>query len=732
LKIPITTLEPFQKMKILKSKRIFHLLPLVLAVIVARSVSAADGVTNTSVLSEFTNPLGTTITSDGAPGDSGYANVGGGSIGAFTNNGLITAPNGNGFFNNGPITTWTNNGTVSGTGTSGTGFFQYISTIGTLTNTGTISGTDRAFYIYADGNINSFTNTSTGVISGAGASSPTIYLDARIASFLNEGLIEASLMQAIQVDGMGSFGSLTNSGEIRGTTGLSIAGTIDTLTNIGTIRGFGSGSYVGIQNTGTGVINSFTNRGLVTAANYGLQNDGGGTITTITNESGGSLTGGGAGIHNLGTIENIINQGMIFSAFGVGISNSGSINSLSNGQQALQYSGALPLAYNIIVSSPTQYGQMFVNSGTGAMTFGIYAGSLLRKGAYSTVLSGVTPSNLNNTSGKYDGLTWVLNNPTGNVWDLIVTGVSIADTQASVELSAQRLRGIFNLQSTAVVNGLTYDCRLFDIKNICLSTGGRYSNNHGASGYTTSALLIGAYRLNKNIRLGAWVDQNLSTNTTTGVNLGNSKPLFGVFGAWAESPSGEGYEVKVSAGYGDKDLTMKRDVIGTSEAGFGSTRLNSQAVSTVSSYGFKLNNDLLASPYVGVQYSRISSGGYTEAATTDVTAPLTYGRLSQENVSILAGLKLSARLDPKSALFGSVGIEQNINNKSGQYLATGVDGLTTVNFNSNLQKTRAVASAGVSYDIDKKQRVSLSGIYREEAFNPTATTTVFATYTVGL
>jgi hypothetical protein len=719
-------------MKILKSKRIFHLLPLVLAVIVARSVSAADGVTNTSVLSEFTNPLGTTITSDGTPGDSGYANVGGGSIGAFTNNGLITAPNGNGFFNNGPITTWTNNGIVSGTGTSGTGFFQYISTIGTLTNTGTISGTDRAFYIYDDGNINSFTNTSTGVISGAGASSPTIYLDARIASFLNEGLIEASLMQAIQVDGMGSFGSLTNSGEIRGTTGLSIAGTIDTLTNIGTIRGFGSGSYVGIQNTGTGVINSFTNRGLVTAANYGLQNDGGGTITTITNESGGSLTGGGAGIHNLGTIENIINQGMIFSAFGVGISNSGSINSLSNGQQALQYSGALPLAYNIIVSSPTQYGQMFVNSGTGAMTFGIYAGSLLRKGAYSTVLSGVTPSNLNNTSGKYDGLTWVLNNPTGNVWDLIVTGVSIADTQASVELSAQRLRGIFNLQSTAVVNGLTYDCRLFDINNICLSTGGRYSNNHGASGYTTSALLIGAYRLNKNIRLGAWVDQNLSTNTTTGVNLGNSKPLFGVFGAWAESPSGEGYEVKVSAGYGDKDLTMKRDVIGTSEAGFGSTRLNSQAVSTVSSYGFKLNNDLLASPYVGVQYSRISSGGYTEAATTDVTAPLTYGRLSQENVSILAGLKLSARLDPKSALFGSVGIEQNINNKSGQYLATGVDGLTTVNFNSNLQKTRAVASAGVSYDIDKKQRVSLSGIYREEAFNPTATTTVFATYTVGL
>jgi hypothetical protein len=245
--------------------------------------------------------------------------------------------------------------------------------------------------------------------------------------------------------------------------------------------------------------------------------------------------------------------------------------------------------------------------------------------------------------------------------------------------------------------------------------------------------LIGAYRLDKNIRLGAWVDQNLSTNTVTGTKLSNSKPLFGLFGAWAENPSGEGYEVKVSAGYGDKDLTVTRDVIGTSEAGKGTTRLNSQAISTVSSYGFKLDNDLVASPYVGVQYSRISSDAYSETSATDVTAPLTYGRLSQENVSVLAGLKLSAKLDPKTALFGSVGVEQNVNNRSGQYSATVVDGLTLTafNFNSNVQKTRATASAGIYYDIDEKKRVSLSGMYREEAFSPTATTSVLATYTVG-
>jgi hypothetical protein len=310
-------------------------------------------------------------------------------------------------------------------------------------------------------------------------------------------------------------------------------------------------------------------------------------------------------------------------------------------------------------------------------------------------------------------------------------GPSSEDTQASISSMANRLRGIYSLQSTSLVNGLSYDCQIFDVNNICLSTGGRYSNNNGVSGYTTSALLIGAYRLNKNVRIGAWVDQNLSTNTTTGVNLGNSKPLFGVFGAWAESPTGEGYEVKVSAGYGDKDLNVTRDVIGTSEAGFGTSRLKSLAVSSVSSYGFRINNEMLVSPYVGIRYSRIASNGYTEFGSDTVTTPLSYNKLNQENIALLAGLRLSVKLDPKTTFVASAGVEQNLKNRTGQYSATGVDGLTPIEFNSNPQKTRAIASIGAYYDIDKKQRVSINGVYREETFNPTATTSVLATYTVG-
>lgn len=311
------------------------------------------------------------------------------------------------------------------------------------------------------------------------------------------------------------------------------------------------------------------------------------------------------------------------------------------------------------------------------------------------------------------------------------SGPSGSDTQSSIGLSAQRLQGIYNLQLAALNAGLSYDCQMFDVNNLCLSTGGRYSNNHGAYGNTTSALLIGAYRLNKNVRIGAWVDQNLSANNVMRMTLSNAKPLIGFFGVWSESPTGDGYEIKVSAGYGDKDLTVTRDVIGTSEAGSGKSRINSQAISSVSSYGFRLNNEVLASPYVGIQYSRVASNGYIETTTGDVTAPLTYNRLNQENIALLAGLKLSAKLDPNTTLVASAGVEQNLKNRSGQYSATGVDGLTPIEFNLNPQKTRATASLGAYYDIDKTQRVAVNGIYREETFNPTATTSVLATYTVG-
>jgi hypothetical protein len=728
-------------MKILKSKRIYHLPPLILAVIIARSVSAADGITNTSVLSEFTNPLGTTITSDGAGGDSGYANVGGGSIGTFTNNGLITAPNGNGFFNNRPITTWINNGTVSGTGSEGTGFFQYISTIGTLTNAGTISGTGRAFYIYANGNINSFTNTSTGVISGTGATSPTIFLGARISTFLNEGLISGVSAPVIDLRVGGSFGSFTNTGDILGATALNITGVIDTLNNSGTIST--SGDRNGISNSGT--ITTLNNSGTISAPSWdAISNHG--TIRNLINSH--VIRGFYYGIaNNSGEIEEITNTGSIIGGpnnGGIYNWSAASITTLNNLQGqgnsngALTYEGKLPTNYNIIINSASQYGQLAASFPSGAITnFRIYGAPFITSRLYTGVLQRLTTANVGTTrSGTYDNMTWTLGLESEDLttWDLSFTGASLMGTQQSLVNTAAALQNTYALQNAVLANSFSYDCPVFGEHNVCVSAGGRNTAVSAANGLNnTSALLIAAYRVKPTLRIGAYADQNLSVNNAgSTVNLGNSTPLIGLFGVWNQRLDGTGTEVKVSAAYGQKNATVNRQIVGLSEAGTGSSNLNSQGAQITAKYGFTVAPEVLVSPYVGVRYTQNNMGGYTESTSATVTTPLTYSALNTNATTALAGVGASYRFIPKATAFASAGVETDINTSGGTYSATGITGLTSAHFNPNPVKTRPTATIGGFYNITKSQRFGITGIYRQEPFQAVSTTSVLATYTIGL
>jgi Autotransporter beta-domain len=292
---------------------------------------------------------------------------------------------------------------------------------------------------------------------------------------------------------------------------------------------------------------------------------------------------------------------------------------------------------------------------------------------------------------------------------------------SSVNLApnAYALRSVYNIQSASLNAGLSYDCTVFDKEGLCISTGGRYSTTNAPYATSTSGLLIGSYKYDKNIRLGAWVDQNLSTNNADGVKLGNSKPLLGIFGVWSESNDGLGYEVKVSAGYGEKDITVTR----TADYQ-GSAKVNTKGLQSVSSYGIALDSDWIAAPYAGLKYVSISRGGYTEGGSS----PLTYDTLRQETTSVIAGVKFTGKIDAQTFTVLSAGVEHDLNHNVGQYSAGSSN---TTAFNSDVKKTRPVISAGVYYDIDKTQRVGLNATHRQEAFQSTATTSALATYTVG-
>lgn len=315
------------------------------------------------------------------------------------------------------------------------------------------------------------------------------------------------------------------------------------------------------------------------------------------------------------------------------------------------------------------------------------------------------------------------------------TGPSSADTQASLQNTASALQNTYTLQNSVLANSFSYDCNVFGENDVCVSAGGRNTAVSAANGLNnTSGLLIAAYRALSNVRVGAYADQNLSVNNAgSTVNLGNNTRLIGLFAAWDENTDGTGTEVKVSAAYGQKNTTITRQVVGTSEAGTGGSQLNSQGAQVVAKYGFGLADNFLVSPYAGIRYTQNNMGGYTENASSAVTAPLTYSALNTNATTLLAGIGASYKGIPQTTLVASAGVETDTNTSNGSLNATNatIGTLTPVNFNANPVTTRPTAMLGAYYDVEKNQRVGLTGIYRQEAYQAVSTTTVMATYTVG-
>jgi len=544
-----------------------------------------------------------------------------------------------------------------------------------------------------------------------------------------------------------------------GDNSLVTQGNVTSITNNGSI----TGSFSAFQNTGGAALNTFTNNGALTGASYGIYN--GGTITNLINTS--QISGGSRGVYNdpIGTISTLTNTGVITG----GVQNdtmmgivSGTITTLNNSQgtsgSALAYTGILPVNYNIIINSPTSYGKLEVNNGAGNTAFGI--SSLSSKGVgmlgtYTSVITGITNIQLGVTgsskTGTSNGYGFTLNERVATlgseIWDLLITsapilvaGPSVANTNQSLVNTANALQGTYTLQNSVLANSFSYDCTVFGANDVCVSAGGRNTTVQAANGLNnTSALLIAAYRPHPNYRIGAYADQNLSVSNPGGtVNLGNNTPLIGLFAAWNERLDGTGTEVKVSAAYGQKNTTMTRSVVGSgagaSEAGSGSSTLNSQGVQATAKYGFAVTDKAIVSPYVGVRYTQNNMGGYTEGTSSSVTAPLTYSALNTNATTALAGVGASYQVIPTVTTFASAGVETDTNTANGTYSATNtsIGALTPVNFNANPVRTRPTATVGAYYDIEKNQRLGITGIYRQEAYQAVSTTTVMATYTIGL
>lgn len=306
-------------------------------------------------------------------------------------------------------------------------------------------------------------------------------------------------------------------------------------------------------------------------------------------------------------------------------------------------------------------------------------------------------------------------------------------TNSSLQQTASALQGQFGNQQNAIISGLSYDCNLFGTNNVCVSAGGRDTLISDPSINTVSALLIGAYRIKDGLRIGAYLDQNLSASNPNGITtMSNGAPMGGLFGVWSEKSDSTGTEIKVSLGYDNKGMTVTRPVIGVSEPGSGGTNLTGQGVAITAKYGLAISNKTIIAPYIGMRYMSIKMGGYSEGASNTVQYPLSYSSLSMDTATALVGIVTNYKLNEQWSFAASAGAEIDTQTSVGSYTVSNYTGLTPVALNSTPNNVRPAAMLSAYYMVDTGARLGFSTMYRQDAFTGMSSTTGLATYTIGL
>lgn len=582
-------------------------------------------------------------------------------------------------------------------------------------------------------------NVPSGVtVTSSGSTTPAVKIGGVQDSFTNSGTLQGITTGAQGLRLNAAVGTVTNSGVIQGYDGSagilinnsgSNVGEVTTLTNSGQIVS-GSGNS-GIRNLN--IITTLTNEsgGSITSANSQAVYNDGGTISTIDNA--GTMSGGTYGISNSSgaTIGTITNQGTL-SGNTAGINNSGTLTTLNNLQgkssSALTYSGTLPTNYNIIINSTSNFGMLQAGTVSGTMNFDIYTGSTVSVGTYSSVLSGISASNLVATTGTQSDIPWVLSNRTGSIWDLIM-GLSTSDTQTSLTTTASDISNLLAMKSSALTHGLQYDCPIATGKRLCISSGIRSTTTNSDQVYDTGGLIIMAFRTSARTRMGMFADQSFYGQVGSNIDVSYYNPMVGIFADWKKNPDGTGLTLKLSGNYQKNSVDITRTIAGYSEAGSGTTALRSSGGQLTARYGMDFKSGVNLSPYIAVRRIRQWLDAYEESYTSSVSAPLSYSALSAISTTALVGMDVDVAMNNVSHLVASAGADFDLyTNDAAVTTTSGISGLSAVSLNATSVQRRRKATLGTYLLLPSGERISLMGMYQQEPYAGLNTVRVTATY----
>ena len=470
----------------------------------------------------------------------------------------------------------------------------------------------------------------------------------------------------------------------------------------------------------------------------------------IQGGAGGAFSNGGHGIDISGGTTTIVNMGMITGGaggsgggtvgYGINVS-AGTVTSLTNAQGGgtpLTYNGALPTNYYIYVTSVTSYGKLVVTSPTGSMTFGVDAGSSLANHRYTNAVTGVSAADITNEEidNTVGNIKWKLTaNGATDTWDLLVTllGPDAANTLASLTRNGFLIRDALTQRAASITNAMDYDCRDFSAQNMCVSFQARYTGFDGMS--DGAGVLTAAYRLDNNFRVGAFIDQRAVQTKKTGLDYSGDMPTVGAFLGYSQRVDGTGLQAKLAGASNTGNITATRDtLLANTEAGSGKSSLNSWALAAEMGWGVAIGNKLIATPYVGLRYTDVTRGSYSETATVDVTSPLSYSSFYQRQTTAAAGVRFAGLLTDKIGYQVGLGGEYDVGRNANHYSGTSaIAGLETfsVNTNTTTNRMRANASAGLSFAIDKNQKLTTSVSVRQQAYSSQPSVNAMAGYQIG-
>ena len=628
----------------------------------------------------------------------------------------------------------TNSGLIDTAGSANLNSIKFIDNSGSnsLTNSGTIQTETTGSYGHAihveDTSVTEITNSSGGTIKVTD-------------SALNSG--------AIRINTGGSVNTITNNATIsavgtthsRGIISISTA-TIDRITNTGTISASGgSNSNHGIvfwNNSGTSITNSGTIQGTGGNYGYGVRIGESGNISSITNS--GTIKGSKDGIANSNTITSIVNTGTITGTSGYSIHNvEGSITNLTNSQNNLTLMGNVPINYYVKVNSTSSYGKISFTSANGSMNIGIADDSTLTEGTYEAVVSGVSASNISNSSSTYisnaNHFKYSVSNSSGTQWDLVVNDLT-EDVQCSVDsgsgsctktscITSSIETGMNAVTNSNFAHMNTYDCDTFGESGSCLSIGGRGIFVNDPQSEIGGVVLVYGKKQSSNLRWGTFLHHNISYNTPSNFTLSNDTPMIGFYGVWNEKTDHTGLQFKIGNSYQATNAVITRPVVGVSDEATGNTSLYNNQVILELRNNKKISDSFTLSPYFATLYSQKYQKGYTE---TGIDLPLTYNKIIDTSMTAITGIKFRKNLNKDYSFFGTIGLEHDLTHQVSALSPTGVSGLTTVDLTKSHNPTRPVIAIGYDHRVTNNQILRIKAQYQELPYQGMNETNLYASY----